>query len=106
MDQIRELGNVDIYVIDQLLKGAIHANQSILDAGCGSGRNFSYLAKHNFNITGIDPIEEHNFRNTKTTFTPPPLRISNRNNHLTTLFAMLYCILQKITIISIGSSLS
>ncbi len=59
MDQIRDLGNVDIYVIDQLLKGTIHADQRILDAGCGSGRNFSYLAKHNFNITGIDPMEEH-----------------------------------------------
>ncbi len=59
MEQIRELGNVDIYVIDQLLQGAIHANQTILDAGCGSGRNFSYLANHNFNITGIDPNEEH-----------------------------------------------
>lgn len=56
---IRELGNVDIYVIDQLMKGAIRADQRILDAGCGSGRNFSYLAKHNFNITGIDPNEEH-----------------------------------------------
>ncbi|PWL27046.1 MAG: class I SAM-dependent methyltransferase [Fluviicola sp. XM-24bin1] len=59
MKQIRELGNVDIYVIDQLMKGAIRSDQKILDAGCGSGRNFSYLAKHNFNITGIDPNEEH-----------------------------------------------
>ena len=59
MEHIRELGNVDIYVIDQLLKGAIRADQRILDAGCGSGRNFSYLAKHDYNITGIDPKEEH-----------------------------------------------
>lgn len=59
MEHIRELGNVDIYVIDQLLKGTLNADQVILDAGCGSGRNFSYLAKHNFNITGIDPKEEH-----------------------------------------------
>lgn len=59
MEYIRELGNVDVYVIDQLLKGAIHKEQRLLDAGCGSGRNFSYFANNNFNITGIDPIEEH-----------------------------------------------
>ncbi|XOV68006.1 MAG: class I SAM-dependent methyltransferase [Fluviicola sp.] len=59
MKQIRELSNVDIYVIDQLLKGNIHADQRILDAGCGSGRNFSYFAKHNFDITGLDPNKEH-----------------------------------------------
>ncbi len=59
MDTIRELGNVDVYVIDQLLKGAIRKEQRLLDAGCGSGRNFSYFANNNFNITGIDPNEEH-----------------------------------------------
>ncbi|GAB5418878.1 MAG: class I SAM-dependent methyltransferase [Crocinitomicaceae bacterium] len=59
MDTIRELGNVDVYVIDQLLKGAIRKDQRLLDAGCGSGRNFSYFANKNFNITGIDPKEEH-----------------------------------------------
>lgn len=59
MEYIRELGNVDVYVIDQLLKGAIHKEQRLLDAGCGSGRNFSYFANNNFNITGIDPNDEH-----------------------------------------------
>ena len=59
MSTIRELGNVDIYVLDQLIKGNIHQDQRLLDAGCGSGRNFSYFAKHNYNITGIDPDEEH-----------------------------------------------
>ncbi|MCR9173382.1 MAG: class I SAM-dependent methyltransferase [bacterium] len=64
MNEIRELGNVDIYVIDQLLKGAIRKDQCILDAGCGSGRNFSFFAKHNFNITGLDPNVDH-IRNLK-----------------------------------------
>jgi 2-polyprenyl-3-methyl-5-hydroxy-6-metoxy-1,4-benzoquinol methylase len=74
MKYIRELGNVDVYVIDQLLKGAIHNKLRLLDAGCGSGRNFSYFANNNFNITGIDPIEEH-IRNLKSQF-------PNLNNQL------------------------
>lgn len=67
MKEIRDLSNVDIYVIDQLLKGAIRKDQRILDAGCGSGRNFSFLAKHEFNITGIDPNQDH-IRNLKSLF--------------------------------------
>ena len=58
MEHIRELGNVDVYVIDQLMKGAIHKELRLLDAGCGSGRNFSYFANNNFDITGIDPDKE------------------------------------------------
>lgn len=67
MEYIRELGNVDVYVIDQLLKGAIHDKLRLLDAGCGSGRIFSYFANNNFDITGIDPNEEH-FRNLQSQF--------------------------------------
>lgn len=46
---------MDIYLLDQLLKGRIHNNQLILDAGCGWGRNLVPLLKQGYNIFGIDP---------------------------------------------------
>ena len=47
-------GNVDIYVIDQILKGRYQPGQSILDAGCGSGRNLKWFYQNDFSIVGID----------------------------------------------------
>lgn len=49
-----QLGNIDIYLLDQILKGHFVEGQSILDAGCGSGRNLVYFLQHNFNVYGID----------------------------------------------------
>lgn len=48
------LGNVDIYVIDQILKGRYKSGQSILDAGCGNGRNLKWFYQNEFYISGID----------------------------------------------------
>lgn len=48
------IGNVDIYVIDQILKERYQPGQSILDAGCGGGRNLKWFYQNNFEITGID----------------------------------------------------
>lgn len=52
------LGNVDIYVIDQILKGRYQEGQSILDAGCGSGRNLKWFYQNDFDIFGIDADAE------------------------------------------------
>lgn len=52
LDEIRD---VDLYLLDQVLKGRIPEKSSILDAGCGSGRNFRFFAELGYNITGIDP---------------------------------------------------
>ncbi|EIJ37625.1 methylase involved in ubiquinone/menaquinone biosynthesis [Galbibacter orientalis DSM 19592] len=52
------LGNVDIYVIDQILKGRYLNGQSILDAGCGKGRNLKWFYKNDFEIFGIDADSE------------------------------------------------
>lgn len=52
------LGNVDIYIIDQILKNCYKPGQSILDAGCGSGRNLKWFYQNDFLITGIDVDSE------------------------------------------------
>ncbi len=63
MKRFEDLQNVDVYLIDQLLKGRIQKDMRILDAGCGSGRNMSLFLKEGFDITGIDSnlevIQEH-----------------------------------------------
>ena len=50
----QELGNIDIYLLDQILKGRVKPGTKILDAGCGEGRNLTYLMNNNFDVHGID----------------------------------------------------
>lgn len=49
-----EFGNIDIYLFDQLLKGRIRAPLSLLDAGCGGGRNLVYFLRHGFEVFAVD----------------------------------------------------
>jgi SAM-dependent methyltransferase len=53
----RLLGNVDNYLLDQLLKGKFTKDMKILDLGCGEGRNAVYFLQKNYSIFGIDPNE-------------------------------------------------
>lgn len=48
------LGNIDIYLLDQILKGRFPKNYKILDAGCGEGRNLIYFIRSNYKVYGID----------------------------------------------------
>jgi len=48
------LGQVDIYVIDQILKNRYLPQDIILDAGCGEGRNLKWFYANDFPIYGID----------------------------------------------------
>jgi len=48
------LGNIDIYLLDQILKGRFPKNYKILDAGCGEGRNLIYFIRNNYRVYGID----------------------------------------------------
>ena len=48
------LGKVDIYIIDQILKDRYHSGQTILDAGCGSGRNLKWFYQNGLELFGID----------------------------------------------------
>ena len=49
-----ELGKVDIYLLDQIMKNRYLETDSILDAGCGSGRNLNFMHNLGFNIEGCD----------------------------------------------------
>lgn len=54
MELHENFGNIDIYLFDQLLKGRITPPMSLLDAGCGSGRNLIYFLRHNFDVFAVD----------------------------------------------------
>lgn len=47
-------GEIDIYVFDQLLKGRFDSARRILDAGCGEGRNLTWLLRQGRECFGID----------------------------------------------------
>jgi tellurite methyltransferase len=53
-DLRREFGEIDIYLFDQLHRGRILEGMTVLDAGCGHGRNLVYLMRRGFQIAGID----------------------------------------------------
>jgi SAM-dependent methyltransferase len=48
------LGNIDIYLLDQILKGRFDKEMKILDAGCGEGRNCIYFLHQGYQIFGTD----------------------------------------------------
>lgn len=48
------LGNIDIYLLDQILKGRFDKQMKILDAGCGEGRNCIYFLHQGYQIFGCD----------------------------------------------------
>lgn len=52
------VGNIDIYLLDQILKGRYEHSQRILDAGCGGGRNLFYFLKQGVEVYGVDAKEE------------------------------------------------
>jgi len=54
MDLQEQFGGIDIYLFDQLLKGRITPPMSVLDAGCGDGRNLIYFLRHDFDVWAVD----------------------------------------------------
>ena len=52
------LGETDIYLADQIIKGRYQINDKILDAGCGTGRNLHWFLQNNISIYGIDTNED------------------------------------------------
>lgn len=49
-----EIDGIDIYLLDQILKGRYHTEDIILDVGCGNGRNLKWFYNHDFTIYGVD----------------------------------------------------
>ena len=52
------LGKIDIYLLDQVMKNRITSDMRLLDAGCGWGRNSEIFIRNNFDIYGIDRSDE------------------------------------------------
>ena len=48
------LGNTDIYLLDQIMKGRYTPPEAILDAGAGGGRNLYWFARQGFRVFGAD----------------------------------------------------
>ncbi|MEM7109738.1 MAG: class I SAM-dependent methyltransferase, partial [Bacteroidota bacterium] len=49
---------LDLYLLDQILKGNFEDRKFILDAGCGEGRNLRYFVNNAHEVFGIDLNEE------------------------------------------------
>ncbi|HEY0023191.1 MAG TPA: class I SAM-dependent methyltransferase [Longimicrobium sp.] len=51
------VGEIDIYLFDQLLKGAFDSVRTVLDAGYGSGRNLVPFLRSGYEVFGVDRDE-------------------------------------------------
>jgi len=49
-----QFGDIDIYLFDQLLRGTIAPGATVLDAGCGQGRNLVYLLRAGHDVFAAD----------------------------------------------------
>jgi SAM-dependent methyltransferase len=58
MNLHEQFGEIDIYLFDQLLKGRLSPGMSILDAGCGGGRNLVYFLRAGYRVYAVDRSPE------------------------------------------------
>jgi SAM-dependent methyltransferase len=49
-----QFGDIDVYLFDQLLRGRIAPGMTVLDAGCGWGRNLVYLLRSGYHVQAVD----------------------------------------------------
>jgi SAM-dependent methyltransferase len=49
-----QFGQIDIYVFDQILRGNIAPGMTVLDAGCGYGRNLVHLLREGCKVYAVD----------------------------------------------------
>jgi tellurite methyltransferase len=48
-------GQIDIYLFDQVLRGRIAPGVTVLDAGCGHGRNLVFFLRQGYDVLAVDP---------------------------------------------------
>jgi SAM-dependent methyltransferase len=48
------LSGIDIYLLDQILRGRIQPGMRVFEVGCGGGRNLAYLLRAGFEVFGVD----------------------------------------------------
>lgn len=48
------VGDTDIYLLDQIMKGRYRQTDKLLDAGCGAGRNLHWFLNEKIDVYGID----------------------------------------------------
>jgi SAM-dependent methyltransferase len=53
-----QFGQIDIYLFDQILRGNIEPGMTVLDAGCGYGRNLVYLLRTGCKVFALDEDAE------------------------------------------------
>ncbi|MDR3773671.1 MAG: class I SAM-dependent methyltransferase [Terracidiphilus sp.] len=53
-----QFGQIDIYVFDQILRGNIEPGMTVVDAGCGYGRNLVHLLRQGCEVFAIDQNAE------------------------------------------------
>ena len=53
-----QFGQIDIYVFDQILRGNIEPGSTVLDAGCGYGRNLVHLLREGCQVFALDQDPE------------------------------------------------
>jgi SAM-dependent methyltransferase len=53
-----QFGQIDIYVFDQILRGNIAPGMTVLDAGCGYGRNLVHLLREGCQVFALDEDAE------------------------------------------------
>ena len=50
----KDIGGIDIYLLDQILKGRFATDAILLDAGCGTGRNLKWFYENKYSLYGVD----------------------------------------------------
>jgi ubiquinone/menaquinone biosynthesis C-methylase UbiE len=49
-----QIANIDIYLLDEIIKGRYNKTDKILDAGCGSGRNLKWFYENSYTFFAVD----------------------------------------------------
>ena len=58
MKILQSIQGIDIYLLDQLLKGRLEHGRRVFDAGCGYGRNIRLLLHQGYDVSAIDANPE------------------------------------------------